>query len=275
MSYLKFELNVPEEREAEYREFLRLNSLSIQRAAENLLRALQMMSPQDGNYYHGVVFTLARHVAEEVDAASILVKEGCAEPCKAHLRSAFEADLGIRYVLETDCEQRALAYHVKEARERLRANDKYDERTTAGQRIREAVKDDPLGTDVLASLPEYDFDTENAELRNMLGQPPYDVINAEWEARGKNAAWHALFGGPRTIRDLAYHLNRAVEPTSTGLRFNRIFAYSGVRSAFRLLQSKQASTQLCQRDSPPWARGMTWSSVNSSMPGCVPQYRHV
>ena len=61
----------------------------------------------------------------------------------------------------------------------------------------------------------------------------------------------------------------------TGLRFNRILACSGVRSAFRLLHSRHASTQLFQRDSPPWARGMTWSSVSSSVPGCLPQYWHV
>ena len=90
--------------------------------------------------------------------ASILVE--------MHLRSAFEAELSILYILRADCERRALAYHVKEARERLNTNDKYDIRTDAGKKIREEIKNDLLGTDILASLPAYDFDAENKELRH-------------------------------------------------------------------------------------------------------------
>ena len=52
----------------------------------------------------------------------------------------------------------------------------------------------------------------------------------------------------------------------------RIRAWSGVRSAFRLLHSMHASTQFSQLDTPPCARGTTWSMVNSSLPGWAPQY---
>lgn len=208
MPYLMFELNVSDERRAQHEEFLRLNSLGIQKSSEHLLRALQLMAPQDDAFTHGVVFALARHVAEEVDAISILVGKGCIEPCKAHLRSAFEAELGILYIFECDSERRAIAYHVKEARERLRSNEKYDARTEVGIRVRDAMMSDPIGVDVLNSLPEYDFDSENESIRQMLSAPPYAEINAEYDAKPKNKAWHALFGGPRTIRDLAYHLGR-------------------------------------------------------------------
>ena len=78
------------------------------------------------------MFSLARHVAEEADAFSILLEKGCVEPCKAHLQSAFEAALGLRYILEADSEQRTTAYHVQE-RARLEANERYDKRTAAGQ----------------------------------------------------------------------------------------------------------------------------------------------
>jgi hypothetical protein len=209
MSYLMFELKVSEERKEEYRQLLQLHSLGVQKSAERVLRALQLMRPQDDLYQHGVVFTLARHVAEEVDAVSILVGQGCVEPCKGHLRSAFEADLGIQYVLKEDCERRAIAYNVNEARERLRTNERGDRRTAAGKQLYDAMKDDPMGRDVFASVQRYDFDAENDELRRMLASPPYNLINAEWE-KNKRTRWHGLFGGPKSIRDLAYYLNKAI-----------------------------------------------------------------
>ena len=46
----------------------------------------------------------------------------------------------------------------------------------------------------------------------------------------------------------------------------------GVRSALRLLQAMHASTQFSQLDTPPCARGTTWSIVSSSLPGWAPQY---
>jgi hypothetical protein len=207
MPYLVFELTGPPQQIEQYGEFLSWFSCGVQNAARHLLRALNMMAPRDGFHYHGAVFVLARHVAEEVDAISVLLEKGCVDPCKAHLRSAFEADLGVRYILQRDSERRGIAYKVTEARDRLRANEKYDARTPAGQRLRDATKADLIGSQVLESLPEHDFDAENENLRAMLARPPFDLINSEWDT-GKHKQWYALFGGPRTIRDLAYRLNR-------------------------------------------------------------------
>ena len=61
----------------------------------------------------------------------------------------------------------------------------------------------------------------------------------------------------------------------TGGFRNRKPACSGVRSAFRLLQARHASTQFSQMDVPPCERGKTWSIVNSSLPGCTLQYWQV
>ncbi len=167
------------------------------------------MAPQSECDYHSVVFSLARHVAEEVDAISILMEKGCIDPCKGHLRSAFEADLGLRYILESDSERRGLAYQVKELRERLRTVEIHDGRTPAGKQIREAIQVDPIGASVLASMPAYDFDAERKRLNATLASKPWDTINAEWKASGPRSSWHSLFGGPKSIRQLAVHLKRA------------------------------------------------------------------
>ena len=97
---------------------------------------------------------------------------------------------------------------MKEARDRLRANELYDARTNAGKKFREEVRDDSVGAGVLASLPAYDFDAEEKRLRKMLDSPPWDTINAEWEANRGRAKWYSLFGGPRSIRELAAYLKR-------------------------------------------------------------------
>ena len=89
MSYLMFELQCEEQRREQYREFLRLNSQGVEKSSEYLRRALQLMNPQGECDYHSVVFSLARHVAEEVDAILILLHKGCVDPCKGHLPKCF------------------------------------------------------------------------------------------------------------------------------------------------------------------------------------------
>ena len=215
MPYLYFELQEPAERQEEYGEILRQHSVGLQKSVEYLLRALQLMmgvQTPNGQHYHGVVFLLARHVAEEVDAASVLVAEGCIGPCKAHLRSAFEAELGAHYILESDSEQRGLAYLVKQARDRIRWYDKTDPKSAAGRELRSQIGSDNIANGVLSSMPPFDFDAAKDGLSGMLHRPPFDAMNDEWQrlkkVTNRHPAWHALFDGPRTIRDLAFHLGR-------------------------------------------------------------------
>lgn len=215
MPYFYFELNEPAERQEEYRDILRQYSLGLRKSVEYLLRASQLMiglQTINDHYYHGVVFLLSRHVAEQVDAVSVLVAEGCTDPCKAHLRSAFEAELGARYILNSDSEQRGVAYLVKQARDRIRWYDKTDPNSAAGKELRSQIGGDDFAADVLSSIPPFDFDAEKNRLSSMLQRPPFDAINDEWQrvkkATKRNPSWHALFNGPRTIRDLAFDLGR-------------------------------------------------------------------
>lgn len=215
MAYLDLELQESPERRREYEECLRLHSSGIRKGVEFLLRAIQLMhsgtQPDDKRQSNAVVFMLARHVAEEVDAVSVLVDSGCVVPCKSHLRSAFEAAISVEYMLKADTERRALAYLVKNAVDRLRFYDKCDSRTPAGAKLRAEIQDDDIGRGILESLREIDFDVEKARLDAMLAKPPRDAVYAEWQRlkKGKrHPTWHALFGGPQSIRELAHHVNR-------------------------------------------------------------------
>lgn len=216
MPYLYFELNEPENRQQEYSEHLRQYSDACRASAEFMLRAMELMSVSKlhpGKHFPGVVFLLARHVAEEVDAISVLAERGCAQPCKLHLRSAFEAGLGILYILEDHSEERALSNHVAEMHKRIKSNRRLNENDDLGKQLRKQVEHDEVGTDILSSLPPVDFAAEVARLESRLSKPPYDLIEVEWQRTAKKLkrkypSWHSLFDGPVTIRDLAYHLKK-------------------------------------------------------------------
>src|SRR6267142_5813802 len=60
-----------------------------------------------------------------------------------------------------------------------------------------------------------------------------------------------------------------------GFAWSLRWASLGVRSAFFLLHSMQASTQFSQVLVPPRDRGTMWSIVIESSPGRAPQYWHV
>ena len=216
MPYLYFKLDEPEGRQHEYNEQLRLYSDACKVLAEFLLRAMELMSvskSHPGKHFPGVVFLLARHVAEEVDAISILTEKGCAQPCKLHLRSAFEAGLCILYILEANSEERALSYHVSEMHKRIKFYKRLDKNDDQGKQLRKQIAHEGAGMDILSSLPPDDFVAKVARLESLLSKPPYEQIDVEWQRtakklKRKQPSWHSLYNGPVSIRDLAYLLKK-------------------------------------------------------------------
>jgi|GEM_PF-2845720 len=216
MAYLHFELNESDDRKQEFKAFLKAYSEACRACAEFVLRALELMSvsqAHNGKFFPGIVFLFCRHVAEELDAISVLAMEGCAEPCKAHLRSAFEAELGILYILEEKSEERALAFHVAEIHKRIRATLRFDPSTEQGKQVRKDVAHDKIGSNILASPPQIDFKAEVLRLEARLRTPTYDAVDQEWQRtaqrlKKKRPSWYSLFDGPLTIRDLAYHVQK-------------------------------------------------------------------
>jgi hypothetical protein len=75
---------------------------------------------------HTTVLMLVRHIIEAIDGVSVLVREGCAENCGPLLRSAFEGQLGVLYILQADRTARGLAYQVAHAHRRIKMYKKFD-----------------------------------------------------------------------------------------------------------------------------------------------------
>lgn len=157
---------------------------------------------------HTTVLMLVRHVIESIDGVSVLVQKGCAENCGPLLRSAFEGELAVLYILQTDSKRRALAYQVAHAHRRIKLYRKCDPNDALGEELRNELKDDPMST-LLGSLP-LDWKAMVANLENMLELPEFEPIEEEWQrirtTTRKDPEWFALFGGPRDVRSLAKSL---------------------------------------------------------------------
>lgn len=166
---------------------------------------------KDGKYCHATVTMLIRHVCEFVDGISVLTARGCAEPCKPLLRSAWEADLGIHYILKADLEKRALAYQVAHAHSRIKLYRKMKENEQAGREFRELLASDPIYGQV--ALPQKDWQSGIEAMERLLARAEYAPIEEQWQTtkrrkKGGDPKWFQLFDGPCSVRQLALHLKQ-------------------------------------------------------------------
>jgi hypothetical protein len=163
-------------------------------------------SAKDPCYSHATVLMLTRHIIESIDGVSVLSGRGCAENCGPLLRSAFEGQLGLLYILESDSKRRALAYQVAHVHRKIKAYRKCDPNDPLGKQFRAELKDDPMA-DIFDRIP-VNLHARISNLENMLKRPEFSPIELEWQtlAKRKTPEWFALFGGPATVRALAIRL---------------------------------------------------------------------
>lgn len=166
----------------------------------------------DGKMHHSAVLMLTRHLCEQLDGVAVLASEGCAEPAKPLIRSAFEAWLGVLFILEKDNERRGLSYHVAHAHRKIKLYRKLDGANEAGKEQRKRIKGDPIGEEILDLFEATDLGPRVLRLEHMLSQSPYSAIEAEWRRVKKSKGapnWFSLFGGPSSISALAHLLGKA------------------------------------------------------------------
>lgn len=151
-----------------------------------------------------------RHFIESLDAITVLIKHGCADPTEPLLRSIFEALIGLEYILEKDTVQRALLYEVAHAHRKISLYKKLDPTSDQGKQFKKVLSNDSTVKNI--NLPAFDTNKLIANLENMLKKPKYISVDEEWQRYKKtnkrNPNWFSLFGGPKQIIDLAYRVNR-------------------------------------------------------------------
>ncbi|MCE9556615.1 MAG: DUF5677 domain-containing protein [Planctomycetes bacterium] len=211
MVFLRFGLQDPSD-EPKYREILQGYHDCCRTCVDFLLRILELLNDPEKKrkpqLYSGVVFLLTRHVAEHFDAIAVLASEGCCEACKVHLRSAFEASLQIRYLLEADSEQRGVAYHVATVHQRNRIDRQLMPGSDFGKELRATATKGSMEAEIFATLDPVDYAARIARREALLTESPYAEVNTEWQRLHKDPKrppphWYQLFGGPSSVRKLA------------------------------------------------------------------------
>ena len=201
---------------AKYTEMLAYLADFLEDCAKHLLRAHAVVvqaASKDAKFCHATIIFLVRHVCEFVDGIAVLARSGCAEPCKPLLRSAFEAKLGVCYILEDDSERRALAYQVAHAHSRIKLFRKMKEDEQAGKEFRKLIESDPLFGRI--ALPKEDWQSGIDNMERLLARLEYAPIERKWQTtkkakKGREPQWYELFGGQSSVRELALHLKQVL-----------------------------------------------------------------
>lgn len=195
---------------AEYEKLLTKLSMFVDKCSKLLIDAFyvaQSNALKEHCYSHATTLMLTRHIIESVDGVSVLVQSGCAENCSPLLRSAFEGQLGLLYILEADSKNRAMAYQVAHAHRKIKMYRKYDPNEQLGKQFRAELQNESEAA-IFSRVPG-DLSKMVANLEKMLMKQEYQTVETEWQVaskKKKNPEWFSLWGGPSDVRSLAFHL---------------------------------------------------------------------
>ena len=160
---------------------------------------------------HPPLFLLL-HVMEMIDGAQVLIMEAAPVPARLQLRSAFEALLGIEYILADRTRERAFAYLVVAARSIRRAHRIFDPGSDEARDHRRRMEADRyVGQVQMPAIP--DLNERMARIEEMLQSPGWREANDEFERvrrerRGRRPAWYELYDGPHSLEELALRTGR-------------------------------------------------------------------
>lgn len=151
-----------------------------------------------------------RDMLEKADSISVLVRHSSIDPSKVLLRSIFETNLYISFLLEKNCEDRAMSFLVWDAIRQKQINQNFDTKNPDFNKIRKMLEQDILISDpnFLNDLPSVKHKIES--INSLLNREEYKRVLKEYERTKRKdnnkPAWYHLFNGPKNIQELANHL---------------------------------------------------------------------
>ncbi len=158
-----------------------------------------------------------RQVIEFADAASVLLRRKCVDPCKPLVRGQIEAVMALAYIAQRDSARRSIQYAVAHYHARIDEHERQDESTLKGKAFRADLEKDEVFRGM--RFEPYASADAIADLRGVLARPELAEVEAEWQrshaerkarrkAGGGSAKlyWYSLFDGPRTVQNLARSL---------------------------------------------------------------------
>jgi len=153
---------------------------------------------------------LYRHILEMTDATQALVAQACAVPAIPLVRSTFEALIALDYIVADrgTYVQRSLAWLVDYLHRKLQVYELLDPTTPAGIEFQAAIRrDKTIGTVPLP--PIANVDKAIANLTDLLADPQFATLDADFLALPTPRSWYRLYGGPTNLRELAYAVDRS------------------------------------------------------------------
>ncbi len=154
------------------------------------------------------------HVIEMTDGIEVLVSQSCPIPAIPLLRSSFEAQLTIDYILEADYQRRSFAWLVCYVHDRLSSYEMLDPSHQRGEDFAASISVDEISG--FFSFPQFpDLPNAIQNLKSLLGKPNYQLVESEYQrVKRKNKRkpeWYSLFGGPNNLRELSRHTGHAAK----------------------------------------------------------------
>ena len=151
------------------------------------------------------------HVIQMADSIEVLISNGCGAPANLMLRSAFEGKLTISYLLERQTKVRANAWLVNNIIDQIETlENNYPSSPKTGQ-SREA-NEKGIISGIIGLQPPPNLPEMIRKLKESLRRPEYANIYAEYRRLNKGGKkhpeWYSLYGGPRSLKALAQHLQQ-------------------------------------------------------------------
>ncbi len=161
---------------------------------------------------HFPLLSLFLQTIEFADGIQVQLDMSCVTSSIPLLRSMFEADLAVNYLLEKDYQDRAYSWVVAYIHRKLAWHDRFDVNTSRGKQFQTALNDDVTSKYFNVPPIPKSFINEGQNLRNLLNSEPYATINKEYlllkDKFHREPNWYSLFSGPSSEHDLALKLNK-------------------------------------------------------------------
>jgi hypothetical protein len=162
-----------------------------------------------------IIGHFAKSAISALDSIQIGFNEASYLSVKLAIRALLEASFQLEWLLQGDTEKRAKQFHVSLLRQKKLTNDLYMGSLPGSKQLFTSFTNrgfsDPAAS--LGSLAAAVTHQNNA-IDNALSSPEYLAINQEFQRTAQNdfdKHWYSLFGGPRSIKQLADSINKTVE----------------------------------------------------------------
>jgi len=166
---------------------------------------------------HLAPFALYRHILELTDGTEILVSNASPNASIPLLRSSFEALLALEFILEDNehYELRSLSWLAGYVRRTIQIYSSLLPQTIEGEKFLRAIEEDK-DVRTFPLPPEDEVSKAIQNLNHLLSREQFRAIVSEYDLQKRKRPkqephWYSLFGGPKTLYELADHLQRPAQ----------------------------------------------------------------